>query len=181
MGRKSYMERKEWAFRLVTHRHFENFITACIIVNTLVMCTEHYNQSEFWTMLQQVADYVFVVIFFGEFCIKVFAFGWRLYWLDHWNQFDFFVVVAGFLSIESDKHIQVDMRVLRIFRIIRLIRLVKKLRLLHSAFNTLLLASKSLLNIGTLILLFIYVFVALGMQLFGLEEYGEENANFHTF
>lgn len=56
--------------------------------------------------------------------------------------------------------------VARSFRIARVIKLVKKAKNLHHIFKTFILAIPELVNVGTLLVLFLFLFAVLGVNLF---------------
>lgn len=57
--------------------------------------------------------------------------------------------------------------ILRSFRILRLMRLIKRGKSLMLIFNTIIITMHSLANIGVLLILFIFMYAIIGMQLLG--------------
>merc|ERR1719379_3228880 len=53
---------------------FENFITVCIILNTLFMCLQFYEQPDTITNFLKVTDILFVIIFTVEAVLKITAY-----------------------------------------------------------------------------------------------------------
>jgi len=54
-------------------------ITAFIILNTLFLSCEQYDQPEYLTKASDVANYIFTVIFALEMCLKIFGLGVKRY------------------------------------------------------------------------------------------------------
>ena len=54
----------------------------------------------------------------------------------------------------------------RAFRVARLFRIIKKAKVLRIIIDTLIVTLPSLMNVGGLLLLIIYIYAVLGMQLF---------------
>ena len=100
-------------------------------------------------------DLVFIIIFTIEAVLKITGYGWYVYFASTWNKFDFFIVVAGIISLLP--FLGVGVNVFRLFRIGRLLRLVNKAATLRLLFWTLVYAAPSLWNIGILIFVIFYV------------------------
>lgn len=56
--------------------------------------------------------------------------------------------------------------VLRSFRILRVLKMVKRFKSLYKIFNTFIAALTDLVNVGSLLLLFLVVYAELGVYLF---------------
>jgi hypothetical protein len=107
-----------------------------------------------------------------EVIIKNLAIGPRLYFNDGWNTFDFVIVLGSmtgvFVSSQTTIQIKGATSVFRAFRIMRIIRLIKRgSNSLNLIFNTFVITLHSLVNIGGLLLMFIYMYTILGMMIFG--------------
>ena len=86
------------------------------------------------------------------------------------NIFDFVIIMLSMIELIFDPLIDVRriniIPLFRIFRIGRILRLVKSAKHLRVIFNTFLLSIPQVTNIGTLFLLFMYIYTILGVQLF---------------
>jgi len=87
---------------IILYRWFENFITACILLNSLCLALFDYRDRDALTPLNNVLEHisqVFTYIFCGEAIIKIIAMGFMLdqrsYLRDAWNTVDFMIVIAG--------------------------------------------------------------------------------------
>ena len=94
----------------------------------------------------------------------------KLYFYSGWNIFDFLIVIGAWVAIivnlASDVEILATMTAIRTFRISRVFRLIKKAKRLNAIFNALVIALPAIGNLGCLLLLFIYLFAVLGINLF---------------
>lgn len=65
--------------------------------NMLTMTMDHYQQAESFTMLLDVLNSIFIVIFSSECLMKIFALRYH-YFKEPWNLFDFVVVILSILG-----------------------------------------------------------------------------------
>ena len=174
---------------MIHNYYFEPLILGVIMLNTLVLCFEHYQQSAQWDQFQLGMNVLFNLLFLGEAILKLTALK-RAYFKDSWNVFDFCIVIVGLLGLlvdvlASSVGINTTMlRVLRLFRIVRILRLVKRAQGLKRLLTTLILSAPALLNIGTLLFLVIFIFSIVGMNLFGEVAFNgaiNDYSNFRNF
>lgn len=64
---------------IVENDKFTNMITAFIVLNTLFLSCEQYDQPEYLTKASDIANYIFTVIFALEMCLKIFGLGIKRY------------------------------------------------------------------------------------------------------
>jgi len=136
------------------------------------MGCQHFQQDEGWTNFIQLSNYICSIIFILEFIAKYIAF-LNDYWLFKWNHFDFYLVLTivldFILHMTSNSLSNINLSFFRIFRIARLVRLVNFSRNLKAIISTLIVSLPSLLNVGSLMLLLMFVYAILGMNLYGRE------------
>lgn len=118
--------------------------------------------------------------------IKIIGQGLAVFFREGWNTFDFIVAITSGLSIlvssQTSLEIKGAVTLLRSFRILRILRLLKRGgRNLHMIFNTFVITLQSLVNIGALLLLIIYMYSVLGMILFGANMRSGLMNNFMNF
>ena len=77
---------------------FEWFITAVIILNTIIMCMEFYGASDEYNNVLNKFNLVFVAIFTFEAALKLLGLGIRYYFYIDWNKFDFAIVIVSLVS-----------------------------------------------------------------------------------
>ena len=174
-------------FHLVLSPHFEYGVFAIIFVNIVFMCSYHNDQPSYWDTVLFVHSCVFTGAFVVEVVLKCIAFGVCEYWRDEWNKFDFIVTVASLLGIiiRAVASIKADfLSFLRIFRVFRVFRLIPHSKGLRKVSHTLLCSLPALWNVGLLMLILLWVYALLGMNLFGVLNQGPfvtRYANFDTF
>ena len=125
----------------------------------------------------KILNYVFTAIFTVEMSLKIFAFGWRGYFRDAWNRFDFVVVMGSLIDILISDILQVDAisgAVFRLFRVgrvlgrvARMFRVAKNVKALNQIYQTLIESLPALFYMAILVLLIMFIYAILGMHLFG--------------
>jgi Ion transport protein len=114
---------------------------------------------------------VFTAIFTVEAFIRIIAIGPMNYFLDGWNIFDLIVAVGSITGIFISKSTEVEIFNTSIFRAFRILRLLRLLRRggssLRNIFNTFVITMQSLANIGSLLVLFMYMYSVVGMIYLG--------------
>ena len=93
-------------WRVVRSDRFEWLIFTAIMLNVLVMATDHCQPSEYecvddpagWDLFWRTSNYIFSAVFIIEMLIKMGAYGIN-YFRDGWNLFDFFLVSASVVDI----------------------------------------------------------------------------------
>eukprot|EP01028_Stygiella_incarcerata_P002857 TRINITY_DN1544_c0_g1_i1.p1 TRINITY_DN1544_c0_g1~~TRINITY_DN1544_c0_g1_i1.p1 ORF type:complete len:1709 (-),score=377.65 TRINITY_DN1544_c0_g1_i1:1118-6244(-) len=169
-------------FDIVSSRVFETVIMGLIVLNVVIMCTEHYDQSDDWAMFLFISNVVFTSLFAMEATAKITALGPMNYFRDRWNVFDFIVVVLSILGFFFSVGFGATIfRVFRVFRVFRLVRAAKGIKML---LITLLFSLFSLLNVGSLLCLLFFIYAVLGVQLFSKvkrQEALNRHANFESF
>lgn len=175
-------------YDFVTRPWFDNFIMACIGLNTLVMAAQYFGQNDLYSLILDSANLVFAIIFTLEAVIKIGAFN-KGYFSDAWNKFDFvivlgtaaaFVITATGLAGGSGGVVSV----VRAFRLGRIVRMVKGAEKLRELITTLIVTLYGLMNVGILLVLLFFIYSVLAVQLFALVEYNgdySEHGNFRTF
>eukprot|EP00662_Eupelagonemidae_sp_cell21_P057745 gene57745-biopygen93295 len=174
--------------RLVARRGFEIAINTAIVLNVVVLATEHYDQpSEFGTAAEAIND-VFVCFFAIEAGLKIIAYQPRGYFMSGWNRFDFFVVVSsciGFIIKNSISGGGGDIggvvSVFRALRLLRLIRLLQAAKGVQALLRTLFMTLPTMVNISCIMLLVFFCYAVLGVMLFGKVKHGEFLRDWATF
>ena len=78
---------------------FNYIITAVIVINVLVLASHVYNESPAFSHAKETANYAFTAVFVVEAVVKVTGLGWRNYWRNGWNKFDFFLIVMSIIDV----------------------------------------------------------------------------------
>ena len=179
--------KNEAAFAIVVNPKLDQFIMACIMLNSLVMGLRFFGASEGYLTMMAVINIIFAIIFTLEMFVKLAGLGWDQYWRDGWNKFDFVIVLGTFIGIvlHYGLHIEVGpvALIVRMVRMGRILRLINSAKTLKKLFNTLIASIPSLLNVCGLLAILMFVFAVLGVQMFATyAETGDinEHANFRT-
>ena len=115
------------------------------------------------------------ILLFLEFAIKILGKG-RLYFSKSWNILDCIVLIFQILSIylchKYDYHIQLQgggylWAFVCICRVSFTFRTIKYAKYFHHIYNTLIISVPLLVNIGSLLLLIVYIYTIAGVILFG--------------
>ena len=155
---------KDLAKKLTEARWFEWFITAIIIVNSILIGVETYTDNAVVALVQKVILGIFtfeiIARFIASDSIKEFFKG-------GWNIFDLVLVLIGYIptSLVANASMLMAFRVLRVFRVLRLLRAAKEIKVMISV----LVRSMSALfyNI-VLFFIFVYLFALVGVSMFKL-------------
>lgn len=182
-----YPPTTQWRLKLYELCHmarFDNFISLCIVINTIVLACYTYkgDHNQYLDMI----NYVLFAIFTVEAVLKLMAFGFS-YFGDGWNRFDFFIVVMGYVTVileGMDADVGMDFTVLRVFRAARVIRLVRRAKTLNKLVSTIVAAVPALNNVALFGLIFLFMYSVIGMSAFGQlprRSFLTEHANFENF
>ena len=124
---------------------------------------------------------MFTLIFSVEFVLKFTGLG-RQYFYTRWNNFDFTLVVLSWVGRAFT--IGPIASLFRVFRVLRMVRLVRTQKGLLNLFKTLIFSLPALANISAIVILFMFVFSCIAMNLFAnvkLQDNLNDAANFQTF
>jgi len=174
-------------YTLVTKPIFDHIIMGCIIANTFIMMFRHLGQSADMESFLTNINLVFAVIFTIEMVLKLIAL-LKDYFNDGWNVFDFIIVIATdvFIVVKytTDLNLVSIATVMRTFRVLRIFRLIQSAKSLRMLINTLIISLPQLANIAALLLLSLFIFAVMGVQMFALTGFSDalnEQANFQNF
>ena len=130
---------------------------------------------------------MFFFVFVLEALIKLVGLG-GTYFKDGWNIFDFGIVlstgIAWIIEYFMGSNIGSQATLLRTFRVGRLLKLANSAKQLKMIFSTLIVTIPSLVNVGFLLFLMIFLYSIIGINLFGTIKINgllDEHANFQSF
>ena len=78
---------------------FNYIITAVIVINIAILASTVYDESTAFTNAKEDCNYAFTAFFILEATIKITGLGWRSYWRNGWNKFDFFLILMAMVDI----------------------------------------------------------------------------------
>ncbi|NXO33225.1 SCN3A protein, partial [Locustella ochotensis] len=158
-------------FDFVTKQVFDISIMILICLNMVTMMVETDDQSkEMETILSRI-NLVFIVLFTGEFVLKLISLR-HYYFTIGWNIFDFVVVILSivgmFLAEMIEKYFVSPtlFRVIRLARIGRILRLIKGAKGIRTLLFALMMSLPALFNIGLLLFLVMFIYAIFGMSNF---------------
>ncbi|XP_045154871.1 sodium channel protein type 3 subunit alpha isoform X1 [Echinops telfairi] len=176
-------------FDFVTRQVFDISIMILICLNMVTMMVETDDQSKYMTIVLSRINLVFIVLFTGEFVLKLVSLRYY-YFTIGWNIFDFVVVILSivgmFLAEMIEKYFVSPtlFRVIRLARIGRILRLIKGAKGIRTLLFALMMSLPALFNIGLLLFLVMFIYAIFGMSNFAYvkKEAGiDDMFNFETF
>ncbi|XP_015271641.1 PREDICTED: sodium channel protein type 2 subunit alpha-like isoform X4 [Gekko japonicus] len=176
-------------FDLVTKQAFDIAIMVLICLNMFTMMVETNDQTKDMTEALYWINFVFIILFTGEFLLKLTALRYY-YFTIGWNIFDVVVVILSivgmFLAEIIEKYFVSPtlFRVIRLARIGRILRLIKGAKGIRTLLFALMMSLPALFNIGLLLFLVMFIYAIFGMSKFAYvkkEEGIDDMFNFETF
>ena len=82
-----------------TSNTFNYLISVAIVLNTIVLSLDKYPNDTEIVAYMDFLNFIFYIVFFLEMIIKMIATGFRMYFKDNYNAFDFFVVFVSTIDI----------------------------------------------------------------------------------
>lgn len=156
---------------------FASFINVVMMLNVVVVMIETHldlanADSSFSVIAFAWLELAFSVVYLGEVVLRLFAVGWRVYWRQIGNRFDFCVVLlllgsTLFVVINPSEQSTATVRMFILLRLLRLLALVADISHFRLLGRTVCVAGAVSLPLLTLLFLCIFSFSSLGVQLFG--------------
>lgn len=146
----------------------DRLIFCLIVLNTLCIFTDGVGNTDEYL---KDADTFFTLFFLLETVVKIHASGWKSYWQDGWNRFDFVIIMLALPSLGSlfvedrlaEMNVILAFRVLRAFKSFLLFRHVPNISRILSGLR---LAVKASVLVCVAYLVFLIVFSMLTFSLF---------------
>lgn len=157
---------------IVEHKYFQPIIIAIILLNGLIIVTETYFTGN---SLLLALDKIIVWIFVGELVLKLIALGFKGYFRDNWNVFDFSIVVASLVFYATP-----FVSILRLVRVLRLIRMIPAIPALRKIIDSLMASVPALTGILGLSILLFSIYAIIGTTFFSEVLPYEFFGSFHT-
>jgi len=155
-----------------------------IILNTLSLAVDRYDQSILKEKVLAVCNLIFTWLFTAEMIFKIIGLGPKCYVKDYYNVFDAFVVILSILDFAINQTLGENvgqaagaLKAFRALRLLRMIKLARRWKALQEILKKMLESLEGIFYFGLLLLLFMYIFSLLGMQLFGNLSYQDLDGN----
>ncbi len=143
-----------------------DIFTILIIFSALLMGYEIASPHPFLDDIQRVILFLFLIEIFLRMAVAYHHNYLSRHMKDGWTIFDIIVVGSGFIP-SSFRKVSNVLRVLRVFRILRLVRAFPDIKLIVSI---ILKAIPRMSAIGALLLILIYIYAIIGIELFGSQQ-----------
>jgi len=160
-------------------------IVILVFLNTCVLATEHHNQPQWLDDFQEYTNLFFVCLFTCEMLLKMYALGLSGYMVSLFNRFDFIVVISSileFILVNQEIMPPLGMSVLRCIRLLRAFKVTRYWASMGNLVKSLVNSIASINALLVLLILFIFIFALLGMQIFGGRFKNEESrGTFNNF
>ncbi|KAM9475486.1 voltage-dependent L-type calcium channel subunit alpha-1D [Clarias gariepinus] len=172
----------------VKSTNFYWLVLLLVFLNTTASASEHYGQPQWLTDIQERANKILLALFTMEMLMKMYSFGFQVYFIALFNRFDCFVVCGGILEtvlVELEVIPRIGISVLRCVRLLRIFKVTRHWTALSDLVTSLLNSMKAICSLLLLLFLFLIIFALLGMQLFGgkfnFDETQMKRSTFDTF
>lgn len=117
----------------------DRVILVLVLLNTLsIFVSGFFTASAFFGWL----DALFTLTFLTEAIVKIHTYGWKTYWKDGWNRFDFILTMVAlpslmnsFVEMDLATNILLSLRALRIFKSFRLFKFIPNVNGLLKGFK----------------------------------------------
>ncbi|XP_066934051.1 voltage-dependent T-type calcium channel subunit alpha-1H-like isoform X1 [Clytia hemisphaerica] len=160
-----YKQFKLFCNHLAESSKYSELIMSIIVLNTICMAVEHYNEPERMTKILEILNLIFIWIFTIEMIVKMFGIGLRAYFQMGFNCFDCIVVMLSMMELLiNDNNSSGNFTVFRSLRLLRIFRLIRPMR--HQI-AVMLRTTSSVMTFFALLFLFMFTFAILGMHIFG--------------
>jgi hypothetical protein len=159
-------------YKIAQSDYFDHFISVCVSFNILQMCMEYDSPPKWYRDTLEWTEFVFVMIFLFEAFIKIVGMGFKMYFLQLQNNFDFFLVIVSLFGL-LESFISINITAMRVVRGIRILRLFKSLKDIARLLNHLYESLMSFVYVLFLYVLVIFVFSLIGMRFYGDIEKGK--------
>ena len=153
--------------KIAESEKFNNVILVVIALNTVVMMTRHYPESDDFADANVVMEYCFNGIFIAEFVIKHLGYGLGGYWSVGWNRLDGFVVISSMVDMAGSAINLGFIRALRVLRVVRTVRVLKAAPEAMAVITAMVTSLASMTGFLLVWLIFMLIYALLGTRLYG--------------
>ncbi|XP_075437827.1 voltage-dependent L-type calcium channel subunit alpha-1F-like [Ascaphus truei] len=139
---RRYIPKERYQYKvwyMVNSTGFEYIMFILILLNTIALAMQHYEQSQPFNYAMDILNMVFTGLFTVEMVLKLIAFRAKHYFCDAWNTFDALIVVGSLVDIavtevnngwhvgeSSEDSSRISITFFRLFRVMRLVKLLSK-------------------------------------------------------
>uniref|UniRef100_A0A8B9Q168 Voltage-dependent L-type calcium channel subunit alpha n=1 Tax=Apteryx owenii TaxID=8824 RepID=A0A8B9Q168_APTOW len=192
---RRYIPKNPYQYQIwyvVTSSYFEYLMFFLILLNTICLGMQHYNQSAEMNHISDILNVAFTILFTLEMILKLMAFKAKGYFGDPWNVFDFLIVIGSIIDVilseidDADDNSRVSITFFRLFRVMRLVKLLSRGEGVRTLLWTFIKSFQALPYVALLIVMLFFIYAVIGMQMFGKIAMVDgtqinRNNNFQTF
>ncbi|XP_032857870.2 voltage-dependent L-type calcium channel subunit alpha-1S isoform X2 [Tyto alba] len=192
---RRYIPKNPYQYQIwyvITSSYFEYLMFFLILLNTICLGMQHYNQSAEMNHISDILNVAFTILFTLEMILKLMAFKVKGYFGDPWNVFDFLIVIGSIIDVilseidDSDDNSRVSITFFRLFRVMRLVKLLSRGEGVRTLLWTFIKSFQALPYVALLIVMLFFIYAVIGMQMFGKIAVVDgtqinRNNNFQTF
>ncbi|XP_069604346.1 voltage-dependent L-type calcium channel subunit alpha-1F [Ranitomeya imitator] len=199
---RRYIPKHKYQYKvwyMVNSTGFEYIMFVLILLNTIALAMQHYEQSQPFNYAMDILNMVFTGLFTVEMVLKLTAFRPKHYFCDAWNTFDALIVVGSLVDIavtevnngghvgeSSEDSSRISITFFRLFRVMRLVKLLSKGEGIRTLLWTFIKSFQALPYVALLIAMIFFIYAVIGMQTFGKIAMQDgtqinRNNNFQTF
>lgn len=156
----------------------DRFLTFCVLMNTFILMLEGLTSDDIGLFLD-ILNSVFTIIFILELFIKLSALGFKKYVQNYFNIFDAVIVCISIIEFSislttseggttSGSKISAfrALRILRMFRVLRVTRILRSMKFMRVIVAVIVETAEQYTYVAIILLLFIYIYSLLGMQIY---------------
>ncbi|XP_066472360.1 voltage-dependent L-type calcium channel subunit alpha-1F [Tiliqua scincoides] len=178
-----YIPKNKYQYKfwyIVNSTGFEYIMFVLILLNTIALAVQHYEQSQPFNYVMDLLNMVFTGLFTVEMVLKIIAFKPKHYFCDAWNTFDALIVVGSVVDIavtevnngghvgeSSEDSSRISITFFRLFRVMRLVKLLSKGEGIRTLLWTFIKSFQALPYVALLIAMIFFIYAVIGMQTFG--------------
>ncbi|XP_035910397.1 sodium channel protein 60E isoform X5 [Anopheles stephensi] len=160
---EGWLQFQNCLYKIVKDPLFELGITLCIVLNTMFLALEHHGMNANVRDALDIGNKVFTSIFTLECILKVMALS-KDFFLCGWNIFDLIIVSVSLLDLIFE--LIEGLTVLRGLRLLRVLKLAQSWTTMKVLLSIIISTIGALGNLTFVLVIVIYIFAVIGMQLF---------------
>jgi len=153
-------------FEIVTGGPFNLIVTILILVNTIIMASDHYPMTYTHIKFNEISNIVLTALFAIEMIMKLIGLSPKGYVSDGMNIFDGVLVIVGIIDILVLGDSASGVTVLRAFRLFRVFKLAKSWKKLNELIGIMVKSFIAISYLGVLVMLILFIFALMGTQFF---------------
>lgn len=160
-------------YNVVTHQHFRSASSLIIVLNMVVMASEHHGQSDTVDRVIRYLNLCFTCWYVIEELLKCVGIGATHYWRNGWNRAELVITTLAVVGTvfdfvdKSDDSVWNVVLVARLFRVMSIFKVMKSAPALTSLLLATRASAKHVLNLSVLLFVLFFLSASLGTELFG--------------